>query len=205
MALIAVCLLLVGVCVRPYMSGASPSAESVTTTATKRAIPSRVDVSAIPVSAIDASPFKRMRGVEGFWRVGQTETGVWWFVSPEGKREFLNTVTTVQPFQTGRDKPGVHYMSRDWNGSLDEYDGDLKAWGTKTLARIRDAGFKGLGAWCHPIFHELDVPMTRDLNFWLHFKENRLLYSADWESQGDKIIERLVSKLKYNRNLVGYF
>src|SRR5688500_9618406 len=42
-----------------------------------------------------AADFKTLRGQKGFWRIGQANDGVWWFVAPDGKREFLNTVTTV--------------------------------------------------------------------------------------------------------------
>ena len=202
MALIAVCLLLVGVWVHPYMSGAFESHRPVPA---KRATSPAVDVSTIPQSVIDAGDYQVLRGVEGYWRIGQTDKGVWWFVSPEGKREFLNTVTTVQPFQAGRDENGVHFVSRDWNGSVGKYDGDLKAWAEKTLVRVREAGFKGLGAWCHPVFHELDVPMTRDLNVWKHYGTNYRLYSADWEATGDKIVAGLVGPFKNNKNLIGYF
>src|SRR4029079_855578 len=82
-----------------------------------------------------------------------------------GGAEFLNTVTTVVPYQHGRDATGPSYVSRDWSGGMSD-QGDLDAWATQTLARIKDHGFKGLGAWCHPIFHKLNVPMSRDLNIW---------------------------------------
>jgi hypothetical protein len=32
-----------------------------------------------------ADQFKEVRGKAGFWRVAQTEGGVWWFLSPEGQ------------------------------------------------------------------------------------------------------------------------
>ena len=49
---------------------------------------------------------------------------------------------------------------------LQRQPNNLDAWAAKTLDRVRATGFKGLGAWSHPVFHKSDVPMTRDLNIW---------------------------------------
>src|SRR5687768_8336987 len=49
-----------------------------------------------------AERFPTLRGTDGFWRVGKDASGVWWFISPKGEAEFLNTVTTVQPSLVGR-------------------------------------------------------------------------------------------------------
>ena len=99
--------------------------------------------------------FKSLHGQEGFWRVGQDADGVWWFVSPIGRTEFLNMVTTVQPFQRGRDGKGPDFVSKDWTGNANTQDTpqELDHWATATLQRVQSVGFKGLGAWCHPIFH----------------------------------------------------
>ena len=192
---VVACLLLVAIWVHPYMSGAfeTPVPKTAWENATTTARP------------VDA-PLVHYRGREGFWRLGQSADGVWWFVSPTGQREFLNTVTTVQPFQLGRDDKGVSFVSRDWDGSVGKYDGDLKAWAGKTLDRIRYTGFKGLGAWCHPIFHQLDVPITRDLNLWKHYgSTNFRLYDPNWAKVCDGVVSKAVAELKDNKNLVGYF
>src|SRR5687768_2434610 len=101
-------------------------------------------------AAAPAPRWTSMRGSEGYWRVGQSADGVFWFVSPSGEREFLNTVTTVQPFQQTGDPNGIHYVSRDWDGGVSE-KGDLDAWARRTLARIRATGFKGIGAWSNHV------------------------------------------------------
>ena len=168
---------------------------------------------AVPPAALahmDLAPrWQQLLGTEGFWRIGQDERGVWWFVSPEGRPEFLNTVTTVQPFQLGRRELGPHYVSRDWPAgpTLDgSGDADLRAWADSTLGRVRDAGFKGLGAWCHPVFHDLDVPATRDLNVWAHFHGPAArFYHPDWRRTAEEAIARQVAPLRDNTNLVGYY
>ncbi|MEM6314292.1 MAG: hypothetical protein AAF743_09410, partial [Planctomycetota bacterium] len=144
-------------------------------------------------------------GTPGFWRIERDEAGVWWFLSPDGEREFLNTVTTVQPFQLGRRENGPHYVSRDWTGET-SMDGDIDAWATATLDRVLDAGFKGMGAWSHPVFHEHDVPITRDLNIWtwMHGPAKRL-YHPDFKKIAEQAVEQQVTPLRDNRNLVGYY
>lgn len=155
---------------------------------------------------LDVSRLGMIRGTPGFWRIGRDPSGVWWFVSPDDRLEFLNTVTTVQPYQLGRHPDGPHYRSNDWSGELRTDSGDLQAWATRTLERVRDAGFKGLGAWSNPAFHQLDVPMTRDLNIWSWAsKACQRLYHPDWEKIAEKAVESQVPSLRDNRQLVGYY
>jgi len=145
--------------------------------------------------------WKILRGQPNFWRLGQDFSGAWWFFSPDGQKEFMNTVTTVQPFQAARDANGPHYVSKDWDSKH-----DLNHWAQATLARVKDVGFKGLGAWCHPVFHNLDVPMTRDLNVWDWVAiASKRLYSPGWSSDAEVAIKSQCEPLRYNRNLVGYF
>src|ERR1700683_306441 len=61
------------------------------------------------IELVHQNPFKELHGQQGFWRLGEDQSGVWWWVSPEGKLEFLNTVTTVQPEQSGRDSKAAKY------------------------------------------------------------------------------------------------
>jgi hypothetical protein len=55
------------------------------------------------------------RGPTGTGGSARTSNGVWWFVSPAGDAEFLNTVTTVQPTLLGRQRDAADYVSADWN------------------------------------------------------------------------------------------
>src|SRR5438309_2829496 len=97
------------------------------------------------VAAFAGQPsFKTLRGQEGFWRLGKTDQGVWWFVSPEGQPDFLNMVTTVQPALRGRDPIGPNYVSRDFD---EKNPAGLESWAKSTIERITQTGFKGIGAW----------------------------------------------------------
>jgi hypothetical protein len=150
------------------------------------------------------SEYRHLRGHAGFWRLGEDSTGAWWFVSPAGRCEFLNTVTTVQPDQDSRQKNGAHFVSHDWDGH--EGDADLDRWAQATLRRVTEAGFKGLGAWCNPAFHRLDVPMTQDLNLWSWIGDaSKRLYSQDWQESAEAAVRAQVVGLRNNKSLVGYY
>jgi hypothetical protein len=187
---ISLVLALIGVWVHPLLTGA-------TGTPTHRPMPR--------TAAAESPEFERISGTRGFWRIGRTTDGVWWFLSPNDTPEFMNTVTTVQPFQLARDAQGAHFVSRDWDGG-ESNQGDFDAWARATLSRVRDAGFKGLGAWCNPVFHKLDVPITRDLNVWSWMKpEHRRFYSPDWIVVAEQAIRTQAGPLRDSRSLVGYF
>jgi hypothetical protein len=153
-----------------------------------------------------AERFSTLRGNAGYWRIGKDAAGVWWFISPAGDAEFLNTVTTVQPSLKGRQRDAAEYVSRDWNPTARDSEKELERWAEATLVRVKDVGFKGLGAWSHPILHKYDVPMTRDLNVWTWLRERSVkLYSPDWATQVEETIKTQVEPLRDNRHLVGYY
>ena len=184
----------------------APAASAATQPAATEPASTPGSVPAIPTFTYDSQTFTSIRGAEGFWRVGRTAQNVFWFVSPANHVEFMNMVTTVQPFQLGRRAGGPQFVSSDWNGGSDTASGDLNAWASATLNRVREAGFKGLGAWCHPVFHNLDVPISRDLNLWAHAQgADALLYSPRWHEIIEAAVQRQVTPLVTNRNVVGYY
>jgi hypothetical protein len=199
---LAIAVLLVscgGLWMQPVLS---PARDAVTPGIT--AIATTQPTAAVPVAA-DLSTFRVVHGTANFWRLGQDGSGVWWLISPDGQPEFLNAVTTVQPYQRGRDKDGPAFVSKDWINP-DTGKPDLDRWATRTLDRVRDMGFKGLGAWSHPVFHKLDVPMTRDLNLWTWVPpQHKRLYDPQWPQIIENAVKAQVEPLKDNRQLVGYF
>ena len=158
------------------------------------------------VSQVPAkSGWARLRGTNGYWRLGQTADGVWWFVSPENTPEFMNMVTTVQPFQLPREPLGAHFVSNDFAG--DEANAaQMNSWARQTMRRVLDAGFKGLGAWSNRSFHQVPIAITRDLNVWAAVPQQAFrLYHPQWRPAADAWIKRQVEPLRNNRYLVGYF
>src|SRR5258707_1713165 len=85
-----------------------------------------------PASPSIESRFALLRGQPGYWRIGKTREGVWWFVDPDGRPDFLNMVTTVQPTLHGRDRNGPDFLSRDY----DEHDPmAIDRWAKATVQR----------------------------------------------------------------------
>lgn len=149
--------------------------------------------------------FTSVHGKKGFWQLVKTADGVWWYRSPEGRLEFMNTVTTVQPYQVARDRIGPSYVSRDWDGGITA-KGDFLHWANATWKRVHAVGFKGLGAWCNPAFHQIDVPISRDLNVWTWMSPgSKRFYSKDWAPTAEHAIKVQVEPLKDNHNVIGYF
>jgi hypothetical protein len=206
-AVAALVLLALGLWAGPSLVGTADPTARPSASATSLNLP-QIDVkppAAAKPAAPDPASLTMFRGKDGYWRLAKTNAGVWWFVSPKNKSEFLNTVTTVQPYQLGRDKYGISYVSQDWNAKPGG-DGDLNAWAEKTAKRVLDYGFKGLGAWCNPVFHNVDIPITRDLNIWAWMKPNeRRFYSPEWAVVAETAVKTQVVPLKDNPNLVGYF
>ncbi len=167
-----------------------------------------------PAVAADDEPsnYEIIRGQEGFWQLARDQSGTWWFISPTGEQEFLNTVTTVVPYQQGRRALGPHYISRDWKGKLTGtlLEGDVTTWAKQTRLRVLEAGFKGFGAWCHKAFHDTeinpDTPITRDLNLWLWtVGSGKRVYDPKFEKQIEAAVVAQVPQLKDSKTLVGYF
>lgn len=206
-AFAAMLLLALGLWVHPYLSGiADPTANPAASAKTTTINPTPLDRVIRPQAAFAEQPaIKLVRGQPGFWRLAQTTTGVWWFLSPADQLEFLNSVTTVQPYQLGRDHSGIHYISRDIT-NLPAEPADLDSWAQKTIVRLRQFGFKSIGAWSHPVFHKYDVPIARDLNVsaWIHPPRLRF-YDPQWAQTAEYAIQTQVVPLKDNVNLVGYY
>ncbi|CAN5411616.1 hypothetical protein BH10PLA1_BH10PLA1_13800 [soil metagenome] len=192
---------IVALSIRPLLSSARQSPNRI---APDRVVVLPTSGQSGPSDTLHVTQFKKVRGQDGFWRLGQDLNGVWWMLDPTGQPEFINAVTTVQPFQKGRDAEGPEFVSRDYNGQ----DGqpNLDAWAKATLTRVKEMGFKGLGAWCNPIFHSCDVPMTRDLNVWTwQPSSSKRFYSPNWATVAEQAIKTQVELLKDNKNLIGYF
>ncbi len=140
-----------------------------------------------------------LRGQSGYWQLGKDRQGVWWFISPEGKMEFLNLVTGINPFQNGR--AGDNFVATTWAS-------DEEQWAESEASRVLSYGFKGSGSWSHRALHKTSLPMSRDLNVLAYVVPWSLrwdVFSPVWEAQIEKIIAKQVRMLRNNQNLIGYF
>lgn len=210
--ILAPVILLVGIAVHGLIRNQTDTATAASTATELSAPPASAAPAVVwshpttaPTTQALAAEFPVLHGHAGFWRIGQDASNVWWFISPSGKKEFMNMVTTVQPYQRGRDPNGPTFISTDWDGGATP-NGNLDLWARETLARVRAIGFKGLGAWCHPIFHNYNIPMSRDLNIssWTGVGDKRL-YSSNWAAAAELAVKEQCAPLQNNVNLVGYF
>ncbi len=158
-----------------------------------------------PVAPVDEARFSILRGKPGFWRVGKTREGVWWFLSPRGHLDFLNTVTTVQPVARGRNPLGPDFVSRDFDDH-DPSPAALDHWAALTVPRVKEMGFKGIGAWSNDVLHHYDIPMAQDLNLsaWTRGGPS-LIFTPGWNATVEYAIKTQVEPLKQNHNLIGYY
>src|SRR3954470_10482777 len=91
-----------------------------------------------PAAVAPAAEYDTIHGSEGFWRLArQAKGGNWWFVSPDGKQEFLNSVTTVRPAADARDRAGAAHVSLDYTPSAESAARDHD-WAVATLSRVKD-------------------------------------------------------------------
>src|SRR4051812_31603280 len=117
----AILLLILAVCKQPAWIVSDPAPAIASTDVQSASLnsptthPTTAPISPAPTTA---PTFSLVRGQPNFWRIARSGEKIWWFVSPQDRTEFLNTVTTVQPFQLSRDKQGPNFVSRDFNGAL---------------------------------------------------------------------------------------
>jgi hypothetical protein len=85
------------------------------------------------------------------------EQGVWWFVTPQGKRFFSVGVNVVTGGSEDR-----HFRGRTWYSWASSYP-SFEMWLLATRVRLRDWGFNSAGGWSlHP--EELRLPSTPELD-----------------------------------------
>jgi hypothetical protein len=137
-------------------------------------------MSFLAIIIVVCSLFQRPKitGTSGYWRIIY-EDNTYWFLSPDGNKEFMNVVQSVQPQQSARDSNSLSYLSKDFHGDLDD-------WARKTANRVSTYGFKGIGAWSNPSLHPY-IPFTRDLNL---SKWTKLPISdPNWETDVEKAVK----------------
>lgn len=147
--------------------------------------------------------FSSIHGHQGFWRIVKTPQGVWWFLSPDDRFEFLNFVDTVQPVIHGRDPAGPDFISTDFDSHAPDA---MDRWARASVSRVLNIGFKGVGAWSAAALHKCEIPMTQDLNIsaWAS-ASNAMLFSPAWAKSAEDAVRTQAAPLRDNKNLVGYY
>jgi len=164
----------------------------------------------LPVNFVKTS----IKGIPGFFRVGQSTGGQWWFIDPEGQPFFYKGVCAVNRAGTAggrRAKPGPYAVTIDEKYNYQE---NPDTFVHETFQKLRSWGFNALGAWATEEFFDKGMPYTEILEF---FKEGPYIemtgagksvpdiFSEEWKAAIDKKARALCSPKRNSKVMVGYF
>ncbi len=136
-----------------------------------------------------------IRGQEGFFRVGKSVNGKWWFIDPEGKAFYHKGCTGLNAGGMGGRRANLPPVSEK----------TAKKW----VDYLREWGFNGMGAWTTPEFFNLGMPFTEIIETfyekpWLQTKFPDV-WDSQWIENIDAKCKKLCEPLKNNKMLLGYF
>jgi hypothetical protein len=155
-----------------------------------------------------------VKGVPGYFRVGKTQQGQWWFLTPDNQPFFYKGVVAVN--RAGR-AGGRNAKPGPYAGVVDKkynYQQSPDAFVKASIQTIRSLGFNSLGAWTTEEFFNKGMPFTEIIEF---FKEPPFLpsvnsgeglpdiFDSTWLMAVDKKARALCTPLRYSKELVGYF
>jgi hypothetical protein len=154
-----------------------------------------------------------IKGTPGFFRVGQTTQGQWWFLDHENKTFYYRGVCAVNRAGTAggrRATPGPYAVTID---NKYGYQQNPEPFVNACVDKLQHLGFNALGAWATEEFYNKGIPFTEILEF---FKEGPFLplvnnksipdiFSVEWQLAIDRKARALCSPLRSSKELVGYF
>ena len=136
-----------------------------------------------------------IRGQAGFFRVGKSVNGKWWFIDPEGQAFYHKGSTGLNAGKSGGRRANLPPVAE---GKAKKWVRYLKAW-----------GFNGMGAWTTPEFFDKNMPFTEIIETfyeqpWLKTKFPDV-WDVRWSDNIDAKCKQLCQPLKNNKMLLGYF
>lgn len=155
-----------------------------------------------------------LKGEPGYFRVGKTTEGQWWFLTPDDEPFFYKGVCAVNRAGTAggrRAKDGRYAVVVDEKYG---YQADPDSFVQAQFDRLRGWGFNALGAWTTEEFFDRGMPYTEILEF---FKEGPMLelpgekrpmpdiFDPAWEQAINAKARTLCAPKRYSKDLVGYF
>ncbi len=156
----------------------------------------------------------QIKGTEGFFRVGKSTEGQWWFLDAENKPFFYRGICAVNRAGTAggrRANPGPYAPTIDKKYN---YQASPDAFVKACSDKLHQLNFNAWGAWATEEFFNKDVPFTEIIEF---FKEGPFLPSVngkqglpdifhpDWLVAADKKTRALCFPLRNSKLLIGYF
>jgi hypothetical protein len=138
---------------------------------------------------------KTIRGKEGFFRVGKSIQGKWWFVDPQGKAFYHRGCTGLNAGGMGGRRANLPPVPKT----------TVKTW----VNYLKEWGFNAMGAWTTPEFFDQKMAFTEIIETyyekpWLREKFPDV-WHPQWAENVDKKCQKLCTPLKDNKMLLGYF
>ncbi len=155
-----------------------------------------------------------VNGTPGYFRVGKTTQGQWWFIDPDNKPFYYRGVCAVNKAGTAggrKANPGLYAMSIDKKYN---YQATPDIFVEACKSKLFDLNFNAFGAWATEEFYNKNVPFTEIIEF---FKEGPFLpsvnekqglpdiFNPEWLVAADRKARALCSPLRNSKLLVGYF
>ncbi|WP_222427145.1 hypothetical protein [Hyella patelloides] len=136
-----------------------------------------------------------IRGQEGFFRVGKSINGKWWFIDPEGKAFYHKGSTGLNAGGNGGRRANLPPVS---DQTARKWVGYLKSW-----------GFNAMGSWTTPEFFDKNMPFTEIIETFYEepWLKNKFpdVWDSRWSDHVDAKCKKLCQPLKNNKMLLGYF
>ncbi len=157
-----------------------------------------------PVFARQQFDTKTLAGRRGYFRVGRSITGHWWFQDPQGNPFFYRGVTSVS---RGDD---LEHPRPYTKAVLDIYGLDPSGFRNATFERLHQWGFNALGAWSSKELWDQGMPFTIILNFLtagpqIEGMDLPDVFDPAWRRGIDATAKKIVEPERKSRALVGYF
>ena len=138
---------------------------------------------------------KTVRGTEGFFRVGRSVNGKWWFIDPDGRAFYHKGCTGLNAGGMGGRRAGLKPVPEP---TVDRWVAYLKEW-----------GFNAMGAWTTPEFFNKDMPFAETIETyyvqpWLTTKFPDV-FNPQWQANVDAKCKEICTPLRSNKMCLGYF
>jgi len=165
---------------------------------------------ALPSTPADFKP-ETIRGLPGFFRVGQTRRGQWWLIDSYGQPFFSKGVASVNRFgrADGRSAPAGPYAA-----AVDKLYGANapEAFARAVLARLEKWQVNTLGVWTDPEFFDRGLACVETLEFRKHGPEINAfgaklpdVFDSRWPETCSRVADMLCTPWQKSRELIGYF
>ena len=155
-----------------------------------------------------------IKGEQGYYRVGCSNHGQWWFITPDDKPFFYKGVCAVNRAGTAggrraKDGPYARVVDEKYH-----YQDNPDTFVYGQIERLRKWGFNAFGAWTTEEFFECGFPYTEIVEC---FKEGPFLklpgsrrpmpdiFDPQWIQAINSKARTLCSPKRFSKDLVGYF